>query len=64
METAEYFREKAAQCRRLAAAIANQDDPVVANLLAMAVEFEARTLDLSTEGIGAARRDQSPQDER
>ena len=44
MEDADYFRHKAEQCRRLANAIANQKDPVVANLLTMAVEFEAVAL--------------------
>lgn len=42
METAGYFREKAARCRRIAEAIVNQDDPVVATMLTMAVEFEGR----------------------
>ena len=37
-----YFREKAKQCRRLAASIADQDDPAVTALLALAEEFEAK----------------------
>jgi hypothetical protein len=41
-KTPSYFREKAKQCRRLAAAIADQDDPAVAALLALAEEFEAQ----------------------
>ena len=49
METANYFRQQAAQCRRLAQGIVNQQDPVVANLLALAVEFEARAVALTAE---------------
>ena len=48
-EDADYFREKAAQCRRLAAAITNQDDPAVAALLALAVEFEAKAVAMTAE---------------
>src|SRR2546423_882628 len=47
-ETAEYFREKAEQCRRLAGAVANQREPVVANLLALAVEIAAQAGPLAT----------------
>ena len=49
METADYFRQKPAQCRRLAEGVVNQNDPVVANLLALAVEFEARAVALTAE---------------
>jgi hypothetical protein len=41
METAAYFREKAAQCRRLADAITRLDDPTKAALSALADECEA-----------------------
>ena len=41
METAAYFLEKAAQCRRLADAITRWDDPTKAALSALADEFEA-----------------------
>jgi hypothetical protein len=41
-ETPSYFREKAKQYRRLATTIANQDDPAVTALLALAEEFEAK----------------------
>ena len=44
VETADYFRQKAAQCRRLAEGIINEKDPAVASLLALAVEFEAKGL--------------------
>jgi hypothetical protein len=37
-----FFREKAAQCRRLADLIANRTDPAVAALLAMADDFDRR----------------------
>lgn len=43
METsALYFREKAAQCRRLAKGILNQDDPVVEAFLTLAEEFDQK----------------------
>ncbi len=42
MEQASYFREKAAQCRRLAAALAHQGDPVAKTTLRRAEEFEAK----------------------
>lgn len=48
MLTADYLREKAAQCRRLADGL-DQDDPVVASLLAMAVEFEAKAVAMAAE---------------
>lgn len=38
---AKYFREKAAQCRRLANSITARDDPTEAALLSLAAEFEA-----------------------
>ena len=41
METAAYFLEKAAQCRRLADSITRWDDPTKAALSALADEFEA-----------------------
>ena len=40
VETAEYFLEKAAQCRRLAASIS--DDKATEALLKLAEEFEAK----------------------
>lgn len=49
METADYFRQKAEQCRRLAKAVVNSNDPVVANLLALAVEFESKAVALTAE---------------
>jgi hypothetical protein len=52
-EDADYFREKAAQCRRLAAAITHQNDPAVAALLALAVEFEAKAVALTAEDASA-----------
>jgi hypothetical protein len=41
METAAYFLEKAAQCRRLSDSITRQDDPTKVALSALADEFEA-----------------------
>ena len=40
--SAVYFREKAAQCRRLATSIANQNDRAVKQLAEMAAEFEVK----------------------
>ena len=57
--TAEYFRQKAEQCRRLANAVVNGKDPVVANLLALAVEFEAKAVALAAEEAAAAQIEQT-----
>ena len=53
MEDADYFRHKADQCRRLAETVVNRRDPVVANLLTLAVEFEAKALALTAEEASA-----------
>ena len=47
MDSAEYFREKAARCRRLAASIT--DKPAEASLLAMALEFDTRAVAMDAE---------------
>jgi hypothetical protein len=59
MESASYFREKAEQCRRLAAAILTRNDPTAVSLAALSVEFdpaaaviEARTAAAQTIGYG------------
>lgn len=59
-ETAECFRQKAAQCRRLADGVANQKDPIVASLLALAVEFEARAVALTAEQAAEKQIEQAP----
>jgi hypothetical protein len=59
-ETAEYYRQKAAQCRRLADGIANQRDPVVTSLLALAVEFEARAVAMAAEEAAEKQIEQTP----
>ncbi len=41
MESASYFREKATQCRRLAACIPTRNDPTASSLSALAIEFDA-----------------------
>jgi hypothetical protein len=41
METAGYFREKAEQCRWLAACIPTRNDPTASSLNALASEFDA-----------------------
>ena len=56
-EDADYFREKAAQCRRLAAAVSDQHDPAVAALLALAVEFEAKAVAMTAEDASAKQVD-------
>jgi hypothetical protein len=56
IEDADYFREKAAQCRRLAATI-NQNDPAAAALLALAVEFEAKAVAMTAEDASAKQVD-------
>jgi hypothetical protein len=55
LENADYFRQKAAQCRRLAESLVNQDDPAVGKLLALAVEFEAKAVALTAEAATAAQ---------
>jgi hypothetical protein len=42
-ETPAHFRQKAKQCRRLAAEIVDQNDPAVRALLALADEYEAKS---------------------
>jgi hypothetical protein len=59
MEDADYFRQKAEQCRRLADAVPNQKDPVVASLLALAVEFEAKAVALTAEVASEKQIDQT-----
>jgi len=52
--SANYFREKAAQCRRLAATIINQNDPAVSNLMAMADEFASKAVAADAEAVETA----------
>ena len=59
MEDADYFRQKAEQCRRLANGLFDQDDPAVASLLALAVEFEAKAVALTAEEASAKQIDQT-----
>jgi hypothetical protein len=58
--SAEYFRQKAAQCRRLANGVVNSNDPVVASLLALAVEFEAKAVALTAEDAVEKQIEQVP----
>jgi hypothetical protein len=60
MQTAHYFRQKAEQCRRLAASILAPNDLTAVGLNALAVEFdsqaaliEAETSAAKTIGYGA-----------
>ena len=58
MDNADYFRQKAEQCRRLASAIFRHEDPTKAALLALAVEFEAHAVALAAEEAVAVQIDQ------
>jgi hypothetical protein len=60
MEDADYFRQKAEQCRRLASGLFNQQDPAIASLLALAVEFEAKAVALTSEEASERQIDQTP----
>ena len=51
METAEFCREKAAHCRRLAGAIISKTDPTRVGLLAMAVEFDLKAAAIEAEKV-------------
>ena len=59
MEDADYFRQKAEQCRRLAGAVLNQKDSIVASLLALAVEFESKAVALTAEVASEKQIDQT-----
>jgi hypothetical protein len=54
-ETPSYFREKAKQCRRLAAEVVNQDDPIAVALRALAEKFEAEAAAQPAEQGGVAK---------
>jgi len=41
VQSASYFREKANQCRRLAACLLVRDDPTAVALKALGIEFDA-----------------------
>jgi hypothetical protein len=45
MPIAQYYRDKAAQCRRLANALPRTSDPVARRLRDMAAEFDAKALE-------------------
>jgi hypothetical protein len=54
-ETPSYFREKAKQCRRLAAEVVNQDDPIAVALRALAKEFDAKAAAQPAEQGGVSK---------
>jgi hypothetical protein len=56
---ADYFRQKAEQCRRLANGLVYQNDPAVASLLALAVEFEAKAVAFTAEEASEKQIDQT-----
>ena len=60
VETPSYFREKAKQCRRLAAGVTDQKDPIAVGLLALAEEFESKAVSQPAQPSSATRRSSSP----
>jgi hypothetical protein len=49
MASADDYREKAARCRRLAAAITAKDDPAIPALLEIALEWDAKAAKAATD---------------
>jgi len=62
MEDADYFRQNAERCRRLAQAIVNRRDPAIANLRTLAAEFEAKAVALAAEEASAKQIEQTTPD--
>jgi hypothetical protein len=58
-ESADYYRQKAEQCCRIARHILNQTDPMVTNLLAMAMEFEAKAVALGAQEVSERQTDET-----
>ncbi len=54
VEDENYFREKAAQYRRLAETFHIRDDPAAAKLLALAAEIEAKAVAIAAELASSA----------
>ena len=59
MVTQSYFREKAKQCRRLAAGIGDKEDVTAIGLLALAEEFEAKAAAQMGQPGGSKDREES-----
>jgi hypothetical protein len=59
MDTAEYFREKATQCRQLAELSTDKNAATSRGLLALALEFDARAV--ATDAATAASREIEPE---
>ena len=53
METANYFREKAEQCRRFSLCIATRNDPTAISLKALATEFDAAAAVIEARTVAA-----------
>ena len=53
MATAVIFRQKAEQCRRLANAFSNSNEPAVGSLKALAIEFDAKATTIEAETAAA-----------
>jgi hypothetical protein len=52
MQSADEFRAQAERCRRVARSISDRDDPIVARLLALAIEYDAKALEMAAEKNG------------
>jgi hypothetical protein len=57
MESPSYFRNKAEQCRRLAACITTRNDMTAGSLKAMAIEFDAMAAAADADSGGRRVRD-------
>jgi hypothetical protein len=57
MTAAAYFRQKAEQCRRLAAGILTRNDPTGLALQALAVEFDGKATALEADAASAGQDD-------
>jgi hypothetical protein len=53
MQTSDYFRKKAEQCRRLANSILVPNDPTAAGLNALALEFDSHAALIEAETTAA-----------
>jgi hypothetical protein len=47
MQSADEFRAQAERCRRVARSISDRDDPIVARLFALAIEYDAKALEMA-----------------
>jgi len=50
MQSATEHREQAARCRRLARSLSGQNEPMITQLLSLAMEHEAKALEVEAAG--------------